>query len=150
MHEVGHTTWQLILRATLAAGVVSCIGCYDSSVLVERMHSNATRSQSHEIDLGTYRTTMPRDRDTNAFVEMELRMFGTAPQYRIAAIKKQLKADGYLLRAATIAAMRETSPQELAEPDLSHLRERLTQVANHVLTDAPLQSIGFEHVRIVD
>jgi hypothetical protein len=150
MHETWHTLWQLAFRAALATGVVSWAGCYDSGALLDQVRSEALRSQTHEIDLGTYRTTMPRDRATNSFVEMELRVFGTVPQYRIPAIEKQLKADGYLLRAATIAAMRETTPQELAEPDLGQLRARLTQVANHVLTDAPLQTIGFEHVRIVD
>jgi hypothetical protein len=150
MYDAGHELWQLAFRAVLATGVASCAGCYDSQALLDQVRTDALRSRTHEIDLGFYRTTMPRDQVTNTFAEMELQMFGTVPQYRIQAIEKQLKADGYRLRAATLAAIRETSAKELAEPDLNQLRARLTVVANSVLEDAPIKTIGFEHVRIVD
>jgi hypothetical protein len=150
VYETWHEIWLWVFRAVLAAGVASYTGCYDSQALLDQVRTDALRSRTHEVDLGFYRTTMPRDRETNTFVEMELRMFGTVPQYRIPAIERQLKADGYRLRSATLAAIRETTPQELAEPDLSKLRARLTLVANSVLEDAPIKTIGFEHVRIVD
>lgn len=150
MYGRWHDCWQLAFRAILALGATSFAGCYDSHALLEQVRDEALRSTTHEIDLGFYRTTMPRDRDTNALAGLELQMFGTVPQYRIPAIEKQLKADGYRLRSATLAAIRETTAEELAEPDLAHLRARLALVANTVLADAPLQSIGFEHVRIVD
>jgi len=142
--------WHWAFRAILAAGVAACAGCYDSAALLDQVRTDALRSRMHEVDLGFYRTTMPRDRTNDAFVEMELRMFGTVPQYRIAEIEKQLKADGYRLRYETLAAIRQTTAEELAEPDLGHLRERLTLVVNNVLADAPIKSVGFKHVRIVN
>ena len=150
MYDVWHELWQFALRAALATGVASCAGCYDSNELLEQVRTDALRSRTHEIDLGFYSTTMPRDPATHAFAKMELKMFGTVPQYRINSIEKQLKADGYRLRAATLAAIRETSAKELAEPNLAQLRNRLTHVANSVLEDAPIQSICFGHVRIMD
>jgi hypothetical protein len=125
-------------------------GCIDSQALVEQVRSDALRSLTHEVDLGSYRTTMPRDRESNTFTELRLHLFGTVPQYRIPAIEQQLKADGYRLRADTLVAIRQTTSEELAEPNLGHLRSRLMKVANGVLTDAPIQSIGVEKIRIVE
>src|SRR5205823_2508818 len=109
----------------------------------------ALRNRLHEVDLGTFHTTMPRDPKTNLLVQMELHLFGTAPQYRIRAIEARLESDGYRLRYETLAAIRETSGDELAEPELSHLRGRLTQVVNNVLADTPVKSIGIEEFKIV-
>jgi len=125
-------------------------GCYNSKALVNQVRSNALRSQTHEIDLGRYRTTMPRDPITNTLTEIELHLFGTVPQYKISAIEKQLKADSYKLRYDTLVAIRKTTAEELGEPDLGQLRNRLMQVANSVIKDAPIQAIGVEKIRIVE
>lgn len=135
---------------TIILAVTSLAGCYDSSALVEEVRSHALRSQTHEISLGLYRTTMPRDPNSNVLTEIELRLFGTVPQYKISAIEKQLKADAPKLRFETLAAIRKTTAEELGEPDLGMLRARLMQVANHVIKDAPIQSIGVERIRIAE
>ena len=93
---------------------------------------------------------MPRDTNSNSLTEIELRLFGTVPQYKVAAIEKQLKADAPKLRFETLVAIRETTADELGEPDLGRLRARLMQVANSVIQDAPIQSIGIEKIRIAD
>lgn len=133
----------------LTIGALACTGCYDPHALIDQVRADASRNRLHEVDLGTYRTTMPRDPATHTFTEMELRIFGTVPQYRVAAIEEQLKTEGYRLRHETLSAIRQTTREELAEPDLAKLRNRLTQVTNNVLTEAPVKSIGFEHIRIV-
>jgi hypothetical protein len=132
-----------LLAACFLAG-----GCYDSKVLLEQVQSDALRNQLHEVDLGYYHTTMPRNPATRTYTEMELRLFGMVPQYRVGAIEKQLQSDGYRLRFETLAAIRESSEEELTEPDLTRLRARLTEVANNVLDDAPFKSIGLEDFRI--
>jgi hypothetical protein len=128
---------------------LACVGCFDAHALVEQVRTDALRNRLHEVDLGTYRTTMPRDPKTNLLMQMELHLFGTVPQYRIRSIEERLDADGYRLRYETLAAIRETSGDELAEPDLTHLRSRLTQVVNNVLTDAPVKTIGIQDLKIV-
>ena len=139
------------LRAGMVvAGVLACSGCYDSQALVDQVRTDALRGETHEIDLGRYRTTMPRDPITSTITEVELHLFGTVPLYKIPAIEEQLKAGRYKLRYDTLVAIRETTAEELGEPDLGKLRARLMQVANNVLEGAPIQSIGVEKIRIVE
>jgi HAMP domain-containing protein len=141
---------KLLLRIALVAVLLFAGGCYNSKALVEQVRTDALRSQTHEIDLGFYRTTMPRESATNSTTEIELQLFGTVPQYRIPAIEKQLKADGFKLRSETLVAIRETTNEELAEANFGKLRARLMLVANDVLKDAPIKSIGVEQIRIVE
>jgi hypothetical protein len=140
----------LAVCAGLCVFLAPCGGCYDGRALIEQIRNDALRSKTHEIDLGLYRTTMPRNLDTDSLTEIELQLFGTVPQYRIPAINRQLKADGYRLRYDTLVAIRQTKPEELAEPNLGQLRARLTQVANNILEDSPIKSIGVEQIRIID
>lgn len=142
--------WRLTRGAACALILALLAGCIDSQAMVEQVRSDALRSEMQEVDLGAYRTTMPRDPESGSLTELRLHLFGTVPQYRIPAIEKQLKADGYRLRADTLVAIRQTTSEELTEPNLGHLRGRLMKVANNVLTDAPIQSIGVEKIRIVE
>jgi hypothetical protein len=130
--------------------VAQLVGCYDSNALLNEVRSEALRSQTHEINLGLYRTTMPGDANSNSLTEIELRLFGTVPQYKISAIEEQLAADAPKLRYETLIAIRQTTIEELGEPNLGKLRTRLMQVANRVIKDAPIQSIGIEKIRIAD
>jgi hypothetical protein len=139
----------LALFAGAALAILICPGCYDSHALIEQVQTDAQRNQLHEVDLGTFRTTMPRDPKTNILMQMELHLFGTAPQYRIRAIEARLESDGYQLRSQTLMAIRETTGDELAEPDLTHLRNRLADLVNHVLVDSPVNSVGIEDLKIV-
>jgi hypothetical protein len=142
-------THRLCSSATLALSLLACIGCYDANALIEQIRTDALRNRLQEVDLGTFRTTMPRDPKTNLLMQMELHLFGTAPQYRIHTIEERLESEGYRLRSETLAAIRKTNGGELAEPDLTHLRNRLEQVVNNVLSDAPINSLGIEELKIV-
>ena len=42
--------------------------------------------------------------------------------------------------------MRSASKDELAEPSLTQLRDRIERVVNHILDDAPVKGIGFYQV----
>jgi hypothetical protein len=133
----------------LATTALVCAGCYDAHALVDQVRTDALRNRLHEVDLGTYRTTMPRDPKTTLLMEVEVHLFSTVPQYKIHAIEEGLETDGYRLRYETLAAIRQTSGDELAEPDLTQLRGRLMQVVNKILADAPLKSIGIQDLKIV-
>jgi hypothetical protein len=133
----------------LAIATLGCGGCYDAHALVDQVRTDALRNSFHEVDLGTYRTTMPRDPKTTLLMDMELHLFATVPQYKIRAIEERLETGSYQLRSETLSAIRETSGDELAEPDLTHLRGRLTQVVNKILVDAPLKTIGIQDITIV-
>jgi hypothetical protein len=138
-------TFSIMLGLT---GMISS-GCYDGEQLVELARSEAIRTRLEEIDLGTYRTTVPRDPETALVAELEFRIFANAPRYRIPAIKEALAEHGFRLRYETLAAVRQATPEELAEPNLVELRRRISDVTGNVLKDTGIQSIGFADLRLL-
>jgi hypothetical protein len=127
----------------LALGLAACSGCYDGSEMVKQAQSAALNTRLAEIDLGKFQTTLPRDPETNHFTSLNIHIFGTVPRYRLAAVSKQFKADEFRLRHETLAAVRRSTREELAEPNFAQLRARLEKVVNSVLTDAPVNEVGF-------
>lgn len=145
------TAWLLLgMWPWTGLAILVCGGCYDGDRLVEMARDEAIRSQLEEIDLGTYCTTLPRDSQTAVITEIEFRIFGNAPHYRAVEIVKQLESDEYRLRYTVLTAVRQAAREEFAEPDLTTLKQRLKVVANGVLEDAPLTSIGFAQLRFVN
>jgi hypothetical protein len=130
----------------LALGLTA--GCYDSDALIDQVRSAALRTRLVEVDLGAYRTTMPRKQNESEATEIEIHIFGTVPRYCLPQIEEQLTADGFRLRHEALAAVRKTTDDELAEPNLTALRGRLETVVNEQLADAPVKSIGFYEVRL--
>jgi hypothetical protein len=135
---------------SLAVVLGLCTGCYDGAALVNQARSAALNTRLAEVDLGFFRTTLPRDPNSASLTELEFHIFGTAPRYHVPAIEKQLKADEFRVRHGTIAAVRRSTRDELAEPNLSRLRSRIERVINSVLEDAPVKSIGFYEVTLHD
>jgi hypothetical protein len=134
----------------LCAGLCPAVfaGCYDANALIGVARSAAQRTRLAEVDLGTYRTTMPKETDSDSLTELELHMFGTVPPYRVAMIERQLKSEDYRLRHEMLAAVRQATADELAEPDLTQLRARIEKVVNDILKDSPVEMIGFYDVRV--
>lgn len=127
----------------IGLALVLCAGCYDGSAMVKQAQSAALNVRLAELDLGKYQTTLPRDRDTNHYTALELHIFGTVPRYKLASATKQLKAEEYRVRYETLVALRKSTREELAEPNLAQLRARIEKVVNGVLTDTPVKDIGF-------
>ena len=136
--------------AALSLGLGLSAGCYDGDALINEVRSAALRTRLVEVDLGSFRTTMPHERNTSEATELRLHIFGTVPRYRVPEIEKQLKADGFRLRHETLSAVRKSTPEELAEPSLTTLRTRIEEVVNQHLTDAPVKTIGFYEVRLTN
>lgn len=127
----------------LAISLGWCTGCYDGEALVKEARSRALRGRLAEVDLGQFHTMLPRDPDEVSLTELRLHMFGTAPRYRTKAIEEQLEKEGYRVRHETLAAIRQSTPAELAEPNLTSLRKRLESVMNGIFEESPVKSIGF-------
>lgn len=127
----------------LAMPLALCAGCYDGNALVKQARSRALKGRLAEVDLGHFHTTLPRDPDAVSLTELRLHMFGTAPRYRTKTIKKQLEAEGYRVRHETLAAIRQSTPDELAEPNLASLKKRLKEAMNDIFEESPVKSIGF-------
>ncbi len=136
------------LFALTAIGLAASAGCYNGDVLVETARSTAVKTRLAEVDFGTFQTTLPRDRETKALTELKLHVFGTVPRYRVPDIKKQLRVEEYRLRAETLEAVRTATREELAEPSLTQLRQRIERIINEILTDSPVKTIGFYEVTL--
>jgi hypothetical protein len=134
------------MKAFAAFALAAFAGCYDGETLVQAARSKAVKTRLAEVDFGTFQTTLPRDPDTSLLTEMKLHVFGTVPRYRESEVKKQLKAEEYRVRSETLGAVRAANRDELAEPSLTKLRERIERVMNEILADEPVKSIGFYEV----
>jgi hypothetical protein len=134
--------------ALTALAATTFTGCYDGELLVQAARSTAVKTRVAEVDFGTLQTTLPRDPNTSLFTEIKIRVFGTVRRNRESEVKKQLKAEEYRVRAATLGAIRAASRDELAEPNLTQLRERIQRIMNEILADQPVTSIGFYEVSL--
>src|SRR5215212_8239208 len=99
--------------AILAVALALCAGCYNSSEMVKQAQSAALKTRLAEIDLGEFKTTLPRDPVTNHFTAVNIHIFGIVPRYRLAAVTKQLKDYEFRMRHETLAAVRKSTREEL-------------------------------------
>jgi hypothetical protein len=129
--------------AAVALASIIFSGCYDGDALIQRARSTVKSTGLAEVDLGTFKTTLPRDPNTNRITEVDLHIFGTVQRYRASAVKKQVKTDGFRLRHETLAAVRKSTREEFAQPDFAQLRARIEKVVNEVLADSPVETVGF-------
>ncbi len=133
----------------LLLGVAALSGCYDEKRLVEEVRKKAIRSRLEEVDLGSFRTTLPRDILTAARIEVELELFGTEVRYKIPEIKKGVDEQGHRLRQAVLVAIRQMTPEEMDDPGLGELRQRLLHVVNSELSETPVKELGIRKVRFI-
>ncbi|QDU54290.1 hypothetical protein [Aeoliella mucimassa] len=124
-------------------------GCYDSKSLIDEVRNKAIRTRLDELDLGYFRTTLPRSAVDDSPMEVEVEMYGTVVRHKIPALEEELKEQEYRLRQEVVIALRQTNANEIADPNLVTFRERLLTVYNTVLENAPIESLGFRQVRFI-
>lgn len=139
------------LRTALVVAALGAasVGCVDSEKLVARVRNNAIRTRIDEVELGAYRVTLPRNFQTGEMAEVDVRLYGETPRYKINEIEDELKSKAPLIEDSTLKVLRQTTRQELADPDLTSLRARLLASMNETLSGAPLVSLGFYDVRFL-
>lgn len=135
-----------LLVLTLPATILG--GCYDGDALVKQAQSTALNASMAEVDLGKFRTTLPRDPNTGRYYELEVHIFGTVPRSRLSEAKKLVKGEEFRVRQETLTAVRQCTREELSDPTLAELRARIEQVVNKVLAEAPLKEIGFYQLTV--
>jgi hypothetical protein len=139
------------LHTTAAAAMLAIAfssGCYDGDLLVLEARSAAHNTRLAEVDLGHFLTTLPRDRKNNSFTDLEVHLFATVPHSRVSSVKRQLAMEEYRLRHDLLAAVRGATSEELTEPSLAQLRQRVEKVIDAILADQPVKSIGFYQVSL--
>lgn len=137
-------------RHVAVAALASLIatGCYDGDALLHAARSTAVQTRLAEVDFGTFQIMLPRDRKSGLYTELKLHVFGTVPRYRESEVKNQLKAEEYRVRAETLGTVRAADRDELAEPSLTRLRERIARVMNQIFAGQPVKSVGFYEVSL--
>lgn len=123
-------------------------GCYDGEALVKQAQSNALNASMAEVDVGKFRTTLPRDPNTGRYYELEMHIFGIVPRSRLSEVKKLIKGEEFRVRQVTLTAVRQSTREELSDPTLAELRNRIELVVNKVLAEAPLREIGFYQLTV--
>jgi hypothetical protein len=131
--------WAALTLLTLG----SIFGCYDGNELLKKAQSKALSTTLAEVDLGSFQTTLPRDPDTGHYMAVDLHIFGTVPRSRLSMVQRQLEDEEYRMRHETLAAVRQSTSEELSDPTFAKLRARLEQVVNKVLPDSPVREVGF-------
>jgi hypothetical protein len=129
---------------------IGCAGCYARQSLIESAGAEVSRSGLEEIDLGAFRTSMPRAGMAGRSTEISFRVFANVPHYRSNDLAKRIQAEEYRLRFETLAAVRQTTREELDDPKLSVFRGRIEKVTNSVLDDASIDSIGLADLQLVE
>ena len=151
------TTKRISDRISPAMGLfVLCLalftvpGCYDADLLVAQARSNAASKRQLEVDLGQYYVSLPREDDSTTTVTLQMHVFANVPRREGSAVSERARELGHSLRHETILAVRQTDPQEFADPDLAVLRNRVTDVAKRVLGDTPIDSVGFYQFNVFE
>lgn len=131
--------------------VASCVvsGCYDGDTLVQRVRDRSIRTRLEEIDLGTFRATLPRDEVSSEVTEIDLHLFGEMPRHKIDQVEDQLEEKAFLLHDKTLAALRELDREDLTHPDLPELREKMLLTVNGVLDEPLIEAIGIHDLRFI-
>ncbi|MEO1497444.1 MAG: hypothetical protein AAFV43_09870 [Planctomycetota bacterium] len=130
---------------TLAAGSG---GCYSGEQLIEQARNRAIRTRLDEVKLGTFRVTLPPE-DGGDMSEIDITVYGEAARYRVADLEEELAEKAPLLGDLTTRALRDVAHNELTDPNLKKLRQRLLSTVNGVLEGEPIKSIGFHEVRFM-
>lgn len=145
----------MLARATpvcmflLAPAVLIGAGCYNSKSLVDEVRNRAIRTRLDEVSIGHFRTTLPRSANDDSPMEIEVDLFGTAVRHRIPEIEELVEQQSYRLRQALLVAIRQTTADEIADPNLTTFRDRLLTVVQAELDEVPIESIGFRTVRFI-
>lgn len=137
-----------ITLATLGV-LILAPGCYDGDEILERVRNDAIKSRLEEMDLGEFHATLPRDQRSNEMNEVFVHVFGAAVRYRLEGIRQKLQEDDHVLKQRVLLALRESTNEDFAEPDLGLVRGRLKQAFNSVLGDTPIEMLGFYDIRLV-
>jgi hypothetical protein len=125
-------------------------GCYDGAAMVARISRRVSDDHREEVDLGRYEVTLPRSDDDPVATTLNLEVVATVHRDNASALKRQLAAVETRLRHATILALRKTNRNELLEPKLQSLHDRVEATTEELLTAASIESIAFRSFAVYE
>ncbi len=127
----------------LLCACLSMVGCFDGPALVEARREVANLARLEEIDLGRFRTTLPRSARYSEKVEVDLHAFGHVLNRDLEVVRKSLEENGPLLRHRLLMTTRQMDRKDLTDPMLVSLRAQIADAVNETVPGEPLKSVGF-------
>lgn len=127
----------------LSAACAVASGCFDAAALTQAKLDEAARLRLEDVDLGEYRITLPRRPGGNAGGVVQFHAFGQVANRDLTGIQESLDQADSLIRHEMLMAVRQLQAEDLTEPELTLLRERIAQVMNASLEGDPVQGVGF-------
>ena len=103
----------------------------------------AIQLRLEEVDLGTFRVTMPQPPESIETALIEFHAFGRVANRHLKNVTALLEERSAELKHRTLLAVREMNQSALQETDLETLRTQILAVYNDVLPDEPMHSVGF-------
>ncbi|MCA9257933.1 MAG: hypothetical protein KDA61_01980 [Planctomycetales bacterium] len=134
---------QALRVALLATATVTLTGCFDGDALVQERRKQAMLQQLEEIDLGNFRVVLPRQPGESRGGVLSFHAFGQIANKDRDAVTEQLESESPVLKHRMLMALREIEAQDLYEPRLTAVRERVADVVNASLDGALVQGVGF-------
>jgi hypothetical protein len=122
--------------------LIAASGCYDRQELVARALARVPDDHGVELDLGRYRVTLPRVDGQPGVTTLELEVAATVDRKSARKMEKQLEEVRTSMQHATLLALRQCNPNELVEPSLASLRQRIAEETEAFLTVAPIEAIA--------
>lgn len=129
--------------ALCALLLAETVGCYDAAVLMKARQESHDRVQMDEVDLGTYRITLPHTLGESIDCVVDFHVFGQVMRGDREAIDAALQMRGAELRSAMLVAVRSMDERTFEEPKLTALRKSIAEVVNGVVGRRVVKSVGF-------
>lgn len=127
----------------LALATVPLGGCYDTAILVKARQESRELIQTEEVDLGTYRITLPHKLGVSTDNIVDFHVFGQVTRGDRQAIDDALRMRGAELRSKMLVEVRAMSPPMFEEAKLTALRNAIAEVVNTAIGRRVVKHVGF-------
>ena len=136
------TTPRLRLSCLPLAGLL-LVGCFDSQAMIDARRQVAVLARLEEVDLGKFRLTLSQPVQTTEMAEIEFHAFGQVANRDYDKVIEALEIHGPELRHRLLLAARQLNLQDIEDPEIDLLREKIAVVVNETIPGEPLQNVGF-------
>ena len=119
------------------------VGCFDSQAMIDARRQVAILARLEEVDLGKYRLTLSQPVQTTEMAEVEFHAFGQVANRDHDKVIDALETHGPELRHRLLLAARQLNLQDIEDPSLELLREKIAVVVNETIPGEPVQNVGF-------
>jgi hypothetical protein len=118
-------------------------GCYDTAALLEVRRESRDLLQMDEVDLGTFRITLPHTLGDATDNLVDFHVFGQVSRGDRQLIDDALRMRGAELRARMLVEVRAMDPRTFEEAKLETLRRSIAGIVNGVLNRRVVKHVGF-------